>query len=91
MKVESQNLAGLGIGAVVRVVKQGAEMKGGFSRKDRIHDFRIVPLVDDNYIGLTKLAIQESIEPIRTLVETDVEFRVGPPEIVDRFNRYTSL
>ena len=76
MKLKAQDLIGIGIGTMMRVMEQRTETKALLAGQYFIHHLRFVPFVNDDQIGVGKLVIEKSRKVFVTLVEANVEFRI---------------
>ena len=81
---QAQNLAGVGVGAMMRVMEERAEAQPRLARQYLLHHLRRIPLVNQHQVGARQFVIEKRRQRRVAAVEANVELRIGAVELVDR-------
>src|SRR5262249_9254074 len=77
VQMKFKDLAGIGVPAMVAVMKERDEAILLLERQHAVHYRRLIPLMQQNKLGFLQLLIQELLELIIAgLVKADVELRI---------------
>ncbi len=74
--MKAQNLVGIGVGAMMRVMEERAEAEALLARKDLMHHLRLIPFVNDDQVGAGEFVIEKGRKALVTPVEANVELGI---------------
>jgi hypothetical protein len=59
VQLKAQNLAGVGVGAMMCVMKESAEAEAPLARKNLMYYIRLIPFMNDHQVGTREFAVEK--------------------------------
>jgi hypothetical protein len=91
VQMESENLAGTRVGAMMSVMEQSTEAECLLLREHSIHQLRLIPFVKNNDVSSAQLLVQERIQGVVALIEPNVNLGICATELIDGLDRHVLL